>query len=171
MLFLKAGARLGKVSCYINEFLSNKKNHVVIEPHLDVIPILEKNKQINNAQFHICTDILGNGNDKFNLNANHLGTYTKQSSDGEISTITYMDLCNRYNLNFNVLVIDCEGCIEYVIETNPDILKNKRMIMIEKDRVDTTNYQKVKNSFKQEGLIEVTRPYAFQQIWMNKNLF
>ena len=45
------------------------------------------------------------------------------------------------------------------------------MIMIEKDRVDTTNYQKVKNSFKQEGLIEVTRPYAFQQIWMNKNLF
>jgi hypothetical protein len=45
-IVLEIGARYGIVSNTINLLLNNKKNHVVVEPDLEVIPALKKIKKL-----------------------------------------------------------------------------------------------------------------------------
>jgi len=45
-IFLEIGARYGIVSNTINLLLNNKKNHIVVEPDLEVIQALKKIKKL-----------------------------------------------------------------------------------------------------------------------------
>ena len=47
------GARYGSVSCIINSILNCKTNQVVVEPDERVWKALERNRKVNNCEFHI----------------------------------------------------------------------------------------------------------------------
>ena len=175
---IELGGRLGKSSCVINKLLKTKRHHVVIEPNKSVLNLLETNRDNNNCKFQILDKILGNGTDKFNLHSYHAGkpnkfsisTQTKLSnnSDADVDSITYSDVCKKYKIIFNVLVADCEGCLEYVVRSNETMLINMRMVIFEKDG-DCCDYSYVSKKLKESGLTEVTRPFSRQQIWIKTN--
>ena len=65
-----------------------------------------------------------------------------------INTITWNNLKQKYNMKFNVLVLDCEGAIYYILKNEPEILNDIETIIIENDFTDITHKVFVNNVFE-----------------------
>lgn len=148
---LELGARYGSVSCIINSKLSNKYNQVSVEPDCRVWEALEKNKKNNHCEFNIVKGFIGNKKmDLANLNEYHGGygstfIYNKNS---DIPSYTLDEIKEKYNLNFNVLVADCEGYLEVFFDENPNLYDELKLIIFEADYKKKCNYKKIRKSLK-----------------------
>ena len=58
-----------------------------------------------------------------------------------VNCITYNDFKQKYNLPFNVLVVDNEGNFVKMMKDSIDILDNIRMIIIEHDFNTEDDYE------------------------------
>ena len=61
----------------------------------------------------------------------------------------------QYNLNFNVLVADCEGFLEMFFDENPDFYDNLRLIIFEADYPEKCNYNKIRNTLSDKKFNEI----------------
>lgn len=127
---LELGGSIGRASCVINYILDNKKNHVVVEPHLGEVANLKHNRDLNSFGFQIEESAISS----VPLYSRGWHTY-KQNVAGrtQVKTITYNELKQKYNLNFTVLVIDNEGNFVDTLKDYPEILDNIRLLQIEHD--------------------------------------
>jgi FkbM family methyltransferase len=50
-----------------------------------------------------------------------------------VNTITFQELQEKYKIEFDTLVLDCEGAFYYILLDMPEILDNIKLIMIEND--------------------------------------
>jgi FkbM family methyltransferase len=145
---LELGARYGSVSCIINSKLSNKNNQVVVEPDERVWNALEDNKKRNFCEFNIIKGFISNKKlDLTNLDC-CLGGYGAtfiENNDSKINSYSLDDIKFKYNLNFNVLVADCEGFLEVFLDENPDFYDDLRLIIFEADYTEKCNYNKIKS--------------------------
>lgn len=197
---LELGARYGIVSCTINSLLKNKKDHVVIEPDLSVINALKKNKNTMKSQFQICNSPISNT--PLFFIKNNLGSYTtrdvvKQSLKlnystqfhnltskivgTPISSITYQEFQKKYPIDFDVLVVDCEGCLESFFKENSFILDQVKLIIFEKDNEKKCNYNYIFILLESKGFVQVDGilkksknkvsfdKSCFQQVWCNSS--
>jgi hypothetical protein len=162
---LELGARYGTVSCEINKKLKNKKGHVAVEPDVKVLDSLKKNRDNNNCEFHILKGIISNKKLKLKIDEND-GYSSRTSSDegDDIPNYTLEEVNNMYNLNFNVLVADCEGCLEDFFKENTDFFKNLRMITYEKDQPDRCNYSIIESALNDFGYNQVIG--GFHEVWV-----
>ena len=55
---LELGGNIGTSSILIDKILNNKKQHVTVEPNLDIVKTLERNKDLNNCNFEIVPGII-----------------------------------------------------------------------------------------------------------------
>ena len=70
-----------------------------------------------------------------------------------INCMSLDNLQKTYNLNFNVLVADCEGFLEIFLNENKVLYNQLNKIIFECDRPDVCNYNNIKtellnNNFK-----------------------
>lgn len=153
-IVLELGARYGSVSCIINSKLSDKKNHVCVEPDSRVWNVLEKNKILNHCEFNIVNGFIG----KHKMSLTNLDVYY----GGYASTFIYDETSNiplyslneikdKYNLKFNVLVADCEGYLEVFLDENPQLYEELRLILFEEDYPEKCNYKKIRDSLIKHG--------------------
>jgi FkbM family methyltransferase len=167
---LELGARYGSVSCIINSKLISKTNQVVVEPDYRVWDALERNKNVNNCQFNIVKgfisskklslieDIPGDG---------YTSTYL-ENNDTTVPSFTLQEIKEKYNLNFNALVADCEGFLEIFFDENPSFYDNLRLIIFEEDCPEKCNYNKVREALVQKGFTKVVEDgfkYG-QNVWI-----
>jgi FkbM family methyltransferase len=106
------GGNIGGVSEVISKTINNPKNLVVIEPSDIAVKTLNEISK-NNGSFHVYNGALVCNN--INLECKlQTGNYFKcEKVNYKVNNnITYEELQNKYNIEFNVLVIDCEGCYE-----------------------------------------------------------
>ena len=146
---LELGARYGSVSCIINSKLNNKQNQVVVEPDERVWDALEKNKNSNNCEFNIVKGFISNKKlDLTNLDNYHggYGATFIENTNTQIPSYSLDEITNTYNLQFNVLVADCEGFLEVFFDENPNFYDNLRLIIFEADYPEKCNYEKIKNT-------------------------
>ena len=164
---LELGARYGTVSTIINNLLDNKKNHVVIEPDSTVLNALQKNRNNHNCEFEIFTGVITNKNN-LKINQNGYGTYISEDSNNheDIESITYQNFCKKYNLDFNTLVVDCEGCFGDVLDSIGDDITNFDKILIELDQPHLCNYE---NIDKQLSKHFYKIKSGFHSVYINKN--
>lgn len=149
---LELGARYGTVSCLINHKLKDPKRQVSVEPDLNVIPALEKNRISHNCEFIIFNGIISNINMKLcQDNHNGYGNFCIPTSDSSLKKISLKDLINDTGLKFDVLVADCEGFLEQFFEENKEYIPNFRIIMFERDYPYRCNYQKIENDLRSIG--------------------
>jgi FkbM family methyltransferase len=160
-MVLELGARYGSVSCIINSKLKCKTNQVSVEPDNRVWKALERNKQINNCGFHIVKGFISSR--KLGLIGGGYGTRSIEKSDTQIPSYTLDEIKTKYNLNFNVLVADCEGFLEVFFDENPTFYDELRMIIFEADFPNKCNYTKIRNTLKDKGFTQVLG--GFQNIW------
>jgi len=161
---LELGARYGTVSCVINKKLINTKNQVVVEPDDRVWNALEKNKLNNDCNFHIVKGFISNK--KLGL-INHdygYGTTFITDNTSSISSYTLNDIQNIYNLEFNVLVADCEGYLETFLDENPILYNNLRLIIFEADYSDKCNYDKIRQNLINNNFI--CKLQGFQNVYI-----
>lgn len=153
---LELGARYGSVSCVINSKLKNKTNQVVVEPDNRVWEALETNKINNNCEFNIVKGFISNKKlDLTNLDCYHggYGATFIENNDTKIPSYTLKEIKKIYNLNFNVLVADCEGFLEVFFDENPGFYDCLRLIIFEADYEDKCNYDKIRNKLKKKKFI------------------
>ena len=171
---LEIGARYGIVSNTINLLLNNKKNHVVVEPDKDVLDALVKNKELFNSQFSIVTKPISNHKYLYFVH-NELGSFTTPIKPKEksikIKTISSEKFFEKYLLKFNVLVADCEGCLENFLQENLALLGDVELIIFKKDNEKHCDYKKIyKLLIKNKFLCVEKLLDNFQQVWIKKRL-
>jgi FkbM family methyltransferase len=154
---LEIGSNIGRNSLVINYILSqnniNKTNNnfVTLESDSDIGNVLKYNRDLNKYNFHIENAALS----KRKLIQHRWNTICSDVLlDGykNVNTITLEELNKKYNIDFDTLVLDCEGAFYYILMDMPEILNNIKLIIMENDYHDI-NHKKyvddilVKNNF------------------------
>ena len=166
---LELGGRYGSVSCVINSKLNNPKNLVVVEPDSRVWDSLERNKIVNGCEFNIVKGFISDK--KLGLyNLNDYSGYGTTSIENELSDIpiySLQDIKESYNLDFNVIVADCEGCLKFFLSENPSILDNLRLFIFESDYPDVCNYNEINEILLSKNFVNHLQGH--QNVWI-KNI-
>jgi len=167
---LELGARYGTVSCAINKILNNQHNQVSVEPDERVWDALENNKKINDCHFNIIKGFISNKKlDLINKDSWFgYGTSSTEDIESSIKNYTLDEIKKIYNLNFNVLVADCEGFLETFLEENPNLYNEIRLIIFEEDYIEECNYIKIKEILKIKNFINLLD--AQQNVWIKEKL-
>lgn len=169
---LEIGGNVGRNSLVIASILRDSSDLVTLESDSEIAEQLVENRDINNLYFHI---------ENRALSKNKLiqkGWDTKPSDileDGFfwVKTFTYDDLKSKYNIQFDTLVIDCEGAFYYILQDFPEILENIQLIIIENDFTELSHKQYVdkilkdnhfKIMYKEGGAFWVAK---FEHLWDN----
>ena len=135
---LELGSNIGRNSLIISKIINNSSNLVTLEMDKEFANKCEENKMANNLNFHIINSALS----YIPLYCQHKkhgegGGYcvdTKYNDDYvECSIITFEEIEKKYNLKFDTLVVDCEGGFYYILKSNPNILSNIKLLIIEND--------------------------------------
>jgi FkbM family methyltransferase len=166
---LELGARYGSVSCVINSKLDNKYNQVVVEPDTRVWDVLEKNKKMNNCGFNIVKGFISNKKLCLtNLDANY-ETTSVETDNTDIPSYTLLEIEEKYNLNFNALVADCEGFLEIFFDENPELYDKLDIIIFEADCPEKCNYEKIKMNLKNTKFINILN--GVQNVWVKDSVY
>lgn len=166
-IVLELGARYGSVSCTINSKLKNKSNQVVVEPDGRVWDALEKNKINNNCEFNIVKGFISNKKlDLTNLDCceGGYGSTFIENENTLIPSYSLNEIKQIYNLNFNVLVADCEGFLEVFFDENPDFYDDLRLIIFEADYCDKCNYNNITNKLIEKKFNKILEGH--QNVWI-----
>jgi FkbM family methyltransferase len=147
---LEIGGNIGRNSLVIASIINNH-NMVTLECDPSIANQLTENRDLNQFNFHIECSALS----KRKLIQNGWDTIpsdTLLNGYNWINTITLANLKNKYNIEFDTLVLDCEGAFYYILMDMPEILDNINLIIMENDYRDITHKQYidtilVKNNF------------------------
>ena len=149
---LEIGANIGRNSIVIAHILqqSNNNNFVTLECDPNIAKQLTHNRDINNLGFFIETSALS----KRKLIQKGWDTIASDVVlDGytPVNTITWDDLNAKYNIQFDTLVLDCEGALYYILMDMPEILININLIIMENDYHDITHKKFIDGVLKEQG--------------------
>lgn len=170
---LELGARFGTTTCEIAHKLKNSINLISVEPDKDVWNLL-----VENSFSHFCNYWLVRGVISDRPSVVSSGLYATRTTGatkrigGETgnakiskSFFTFNEIQELTNLRVSVLLIDCEGCINYLFNGNgvalKDLLIDVRLIILEGDmsikskdcRFECVDYDKWENTFNSVGFI------------------
>lgn len=148
---LELGGNIGRNSLVISSIMKkyNNANLVVFESDPNIAEKLRKNRDRNNMQFHIEPCALS----KRKLVQKGWQTIDRDELEGytPVNTITYQDLMVKYGIQFDTLVIDCEGAFYYILIDMPEILDNIRLIIVENDYTSIEWKEYVDSVLKKSG--------------------
>ena len=147
---LEIGSNIGRNSCVISCILNNSENLLTLECNPTYLPTLHENKNNNKLKFKIEESAIS----KRKLMQKQM--ITKPSNELEegfswIKTITWDDLIKKYNMNFNVLVCDCEGAIYYILKDEPTFIDQFERIIFENDFLDDEQEKFTFNFLNEKG--------------------
>jgi hypothetical protein len=96
-----------------------------------------------------------------------MATYIDQD-DSKIPSYTMEEIKTKYNLQFNVLVADCEGFLERFFDENPTFYDKLRLVMFEADYEDKCNYTNIRDMLRIKGFLELVNGH--QNVWINPKI-
>jgi len=141
---LEIGGNIGRNSLIIASILENKNNLVTLETDVKIYNQLIENRDLNNLTFNIENSALSN------RKLIQRGWDTIPSDiliDGYeyVNTISLNDLNKKYNIEFDTLVLDCEGAFYYILMDIPELLNNIKLIIMENDYNDISHKEYINN--------------------------
>ena len=131
---LEIGANVGRNSLLIQSILSKKgnTNFVTLESDDGIASQLQENRDVNRMNFHIEASALS----KRKLIQRVWDTIVSDEvlpGYHSVQTITLEELRNKYKIDFDTLILDCEGAFYYILTDMPDILDNINLVIMEND--------------------------------------
>ena len=132
---LEIGGNIGRNSLVIANILKEQNNLVSLESDSEITKQLQENRDINNFTFNIENSALSY---KKMIQRGWDTTYSNVLIDGWkwVNTITLSELRNKYNIDFDTLILDCEGAFYYILQDMPEILNGINLIIMENDYKD-----------------------------------
>jgi FkbM family methyltransferase len=152
-IVLELGARYGTVSCIISKKLTNPMNLVVVEPDKTVWDVLENNMKRNNCNFNIVKGVISNK--KVSTKNSGYSTATVSNNSSDLPNFSLEEIEKKFNLKFDTLVADCEGCLPNFFNENPKLYNQLKMIIIEHDISSETDYEILTTKFKENNFVEI----------------
>lgn len=151
---LEIGGNIGRNSLIIGYILNQNQNSnfVTLECDSGISKQLIYNRDINNLNFFIENSALS----KRNLIQKDWDTIVSDEllpGYKHVNTITLEALYNKYNIEFDTLVLDCEGAFYYILMDMPEILQNVNLIIIENDFKELSHKQYVDSILTQHNFI------------------
>ena len=151
---LELGSNIGRNTVMIASLLENDQNLVTLECDPHSVYSLWKNRFVNQFRFEIEPSAL---------------SYRKLIQKGwdtipsdivlegykEVKTITFEEIESKYKIQFDTLVVDCEGALYYILKDSEAMMQNIEMIILESDFFETEHKKYVENIFEKYGLKRV----------------
>jgi FkbM family methyltransferase len=160
---LELGARYGTVTALLIDCTGSEMNVVSIEPDKSVFTCLQNNLKNNKFKSpQLFNGVVGSKKMKMSEHSGY-GTQTVDCSGNtcDVENLTYDEIQERYNITFDTIVADCEGCLPDVINHIEDFSFIKKIIF-EKDYDDENIYEPMinkleKNNFRlvKDGFINI----------------
>lgn len=151
---LEIGANIGRNTLMIASLLGEyaATNFVTMECDVGIANQLAENRELNGMNFQICSAALS----KRGLIQRGWDTFVYESDiipDGftKVNTITWSDLLVKYAIDFNTLVLDCEGAFYYILCDMPEVLDNISLIIMENDYHEYDKKLEVDRVLKEKG--------------------
>ena len=137
---LEIGGNIGRNSLIISSILRREKNHqfVVLETDKNSYLQLIHNKDLNDLVFYVENSALSK------RKLIQKGWETIQSDEllpgyTNVKCIDWDALCKKYAIEFDTLVLDCEGAFYYILKDMPEMLTNIELIIMENDYKDISH--------------------------------
>ena len=144
---LEIGSNIGRNSLVIASILKNSENFVTLECDKNTVERLRYNRDVNNFNFHIENSALS-ARKLIQHGWNTIPSDILLEGYNWVDTITFKDLQNKYKIDFDTLVLDCEGAFYYILMDMPEILNNIKLIIVENDYTDISHKNYVDNVLK-----------------------
>ena len=141
-----------------------------MESNSDIFKKLHENHRKNNREFHMLNYALSKRElyqiewKTFTLEEKNQLNEEMQAMTTKIKCTTFENIQKSFNIEFDTLVLDCEGAFYYIIQDDESILKNINKIIIENDY---SNYEHkkyvenilIKNNFELVENIDLDKEY------------
>ena len=137
---LELGGNIGRNTLVISYILAQQNNYdfVSLECDVNIAKQLAHNKAINGLNFQIESAALSKRK-LIQHGWTTIASDTLLPGYTAVNTITWEDLQKKYNIQFDTLVLDCEGAFYYILMDMPEILANVNLIIMENDYMDITH--------------------------------
>ena len=132
---LEIGGNIGRNSLVIASLLQDSTNLVTLESDVNIAKQLIENRDLNNFSFYVENSALSNRS-LIQRGWDTIPSDTLQEGYSWVNTITLDNLKTKYNIEFDTLVLDCEGAFYYILMDMPQILNNIKLIIMENDYHD-----------------------------------
>jgi FkbM family methyltransferase len=151
---LEIGGNIGRNSLVISTILNKNNNNqfVSLESDSNIANQLIHNRDINNLQFFVESSALS----KRKLIQRGWDTIASDvvlNGYKEVNIISWNELKAKYNIDFDTLVLDCEGAFYYILMDMPEILTNIKLIMMENDYHEYSKKQFVDDILIANGFV------------------
>ena len=149
---LEIGGNIGRNTLVIASILQDHNNLVSLECSENIAKQLTENRDLNNFNFHIECSALSNRR-LIQKDWDTFPSETLKSGYSWVNTISLNELKNKYNIEFNTLVLDCEGAFYYILMDMPEILNNINLIIMENDYNDISHKNYIDEILTQNNFI------------------
>jgi FkbM family methyltransferase len=129
---LEIGGNIGRNSLIIASILEDSSNLVVLECDSNIANQLLENRELNNFKFNIENAALSKRK-LIQQGWNTIVSDTVLEGYQPVHTITFTELSSKYKIDFDTLVLDCEGAFYYILMDMPEIINNVNLIVMEND--------------------------------------
>ena len=146
---LEIGGNVGRNSLIIASLVP-QETFVTLESDPNIAKQLEENRDANSMRFHIESSALSmrpliqRGWDTI-VSDKVLDGYKK------VNTITLDELREKYKIDFDTLVLDCEGAFYYILHDMPSILDGITTVIMENDYYNMGHKLFIDESLKLRG--------------------
>jgi FkbM family methyltransferase len=176
---LELGSNIGRNTLVIGSILDDESNLVTLETDANIVRKLIVNRDSNHMKFHIENAALTK---RQLIQPEH--SWQSFPSDVLlpdhfiINSVSLDELKAKYNIDFTVLVADCEGALFYILQEFPELLQGSiRTLIVENDYTDITHKQYVDEQFTKNGFVRVWSrgggwgpcAYFFWEVWQKMN--
>jgi FkbM family methyltransferase len=142
---LEIGGNIGRNTLIIASILGeNHHNLLSLESDPDIAKQLAENRDLNNFHFNIESSALS-ARKLIQKDWNTIPSDVLLPDHKWVNTITLPELRNKYKIDFDTLVLDCEGAFYYILMDTPEILDNINLIIMENDYFDINHKNYVDN--------------------------
>lgn len=155
---LEIGGNIGRNSLIIASILNSNRDadgvldFVSLESDENIANQLRENARLNNLTFHIESSALSNRRlmqQGWNTVVNDTGILSHGYK--WVRTITFDQLRAKYDIDFDTLVLDCEGAFYYILMDMPEILSSIKLIVMENDYHDAREKRYVDDTLIKYG--------------------
>jgi FkbM family methyltransferase len=150
---LEIGGNIGRNSLIIGKLLQDSRNLVTMECSQRFADQLEINRNLNNLHFNIEKSALS----KRKLIQTYW-TVSESLSENipngyeRVQTITLPEFRAKYPIEFDTLILDCEGAFYTIVLDYPEILDNIKLVIVENDYIKLHEKQYVDKMLTERGL-------------------
>jgi FkbM family methyltransferase len=130
------GGGLGVVSCATNRKLCHRENHIVVEANPAIIPVLERNRDLNGCQFQLVNKALAYDTEtiEFDIQPNFLSSRIGRDPARAVSvpTTSLKTIADAAGFDQMSVICDTEGAEATLVERELDTLRQRvRFLLVE----------------------------------------